>query len=270
VQSVRKTLTFKGAERAKEVQRNIQNELNRVRANQSDHNFRELVDTGVYGKTPTKELPKPLHPVSRSPRILRWIIPDNPDYQENSNTFIWHPHWIFLLIVLTPPVISLILSLILIVVGAQTGILSGLGLIIVTLIVLSGGIFWIAYQIEDHVNDKYIVSPNNIVDVEKKPWGPEDRRSASIGAVQNVTSKTSLISRLIGYGDVFVETAGKGEFTFHRVPRPADVVGVINKYQDAFREGDKERTLKDVLQLMKYYHNEEANRRGNIPSKNVG
>jgi hypothetical protein len=133
-------------------------------------------------------------------------------------------------------------------------------LIIGVLVIFFG---WAAYRYEDHINDLYILSPTSITDIEKKPWGPEDRRNASLGALQNVTSKTTLISRWLKYGDVFLETAGKGEFTFHRVPYPNEVVRTINNYQDEFRRGERKRSLDDMGSMLRYYHDEQIKERQN-------
>jgi hypothetical protein len=61
----------------------------------------------------------------------------------------------------------------------------------------------------------------------------------------------------MNYGDVFLETAGRGEFTFHQVPYPDEVVRTINNYQDEFRRGEKKRNLEDMGLLIKYYHEEQ-------------
>jgi uncharacterized membrane protein YdbT with pleckstrin-like domain len=113
---------------------------------------------------------------------------------------------------------------------------------------------WSAYRVEDVRNEEYVLTPTSIIDVEKIPWGPEDRRTASIGAVQNVTTKTTLISRLLHHGDVIVETAGRGEFTFYHVPYPDEVVKMIQHYQDEFRKGDRKRSLEDMANLLRQYH----------------
>jgi hypothetical protein len=158
---------------------------------------------------------------------------------------------------LIPPVVFLVVSFFVIIVASQLDFITGFWvapLMILSLIVFLG---WGAYRYEDHINDLYILSPTSITDIEKKPWGPEDRRNASLGALQNVTSKTTLVSRWLNYGDVFLETAGKGEFTFHKVPYPNEVVRTINNYQDEFRRGEKKRSLEDMGLMIKYYHDEQ-------------
>jgi hypothetical protein len=114
---------------------------------------------------------------------------------------------------------------------------------------------WSAWEIEDFRNDMYILTPTNIIDIEKKPFGPEDRRAASLGAITNVSFETTFISNFLGYGNVVVETAGSGgKFTFLHVPKPRDVVTMINDYYVMFKRVDKERSLNDMLELLRHYH----------------
>jgi cytoskeletal protein RodZ len=260
VQSVRKTLVFKKAERATTFQEQVMAEVKALRNQRNAKDFREVIDTKVYGKPPAEELPQADLMLSTSPAILRRVLPDNPQIDEDG-TITWRPHWVFLIIQLTKPVLFIVVSFLAIIVAAQFPVgnpLLGSGWTVVLMaLVLVVFLGWAAYEVEDHVNDLYILTPTNIIDVEQKPWGPSDRRSASLSAVQNVTSKTTLVSRWWNYGDVFVETAGKGEFTFHKVPYPAEVVRMINNYQDEFRLGEKKRSLEDMALLLKYYHSEQ-------------
>jgi hypothetical protein len=260
VQSVRKKLVFRKAEQATEFQRQVMAEVKALRNKRSEKDFREIIDTKVYDKPPAEELPEANLVLSTSPVLLRWLLPDNPQVGEDG-TITWRPHWVFLIVQLTKPVLFLVLAFLAVIVASQfpaNAPLIGSGMMVIAMaVVLVIFLGWAAYEVEDHVNDLYILTPTNIIDVEQKPWGPADRRSASLGAVQNVTSKTTLISRALKYGDVFVETAGKGEFTFPKVPYPAEVVRMINNYQDEFRLGDKKRSLEDMALLLKYYHNEQ-------------
>jgi hypothetical protein len=262
VQSVRRKLEFRGAEYAQDLQAKIIAQMKAVRSERNMEDLHEVVDTKVYGRPAYRGLPKRGMILSESPAWLRYLAPDNPEI-DDKGTIIWRPHWVFLILTLVPPVVFLVASFFVIIVAFQTGFLAAfwmVPLIIGVLLVFFG---WAAYRYEDHINDLYILSPTSITDIEKKPWGPEDRRNASLGALQNVTSKTTLISRWLKYGDVFLETAGKGEFTFHRVPYPNEVVRTINNYQDEFRRGERKRSLDDMGSMLKYYHDEQIKERQN-------
>jgi len=135
------------------------------------------------------------------------------------------------------------------------GLLPGPWLTVFIIAILIAFLAWSAWEIEDFRNDMYILTPTNIIDIEKKPFGPEDRRAASLGAITNVSFETTFISNFLGYGNVVVETAGSGgKFTFLHVPKPRDVVTMINDYYVMFKRADKERSLNDMLELLRHYH----------------
>ncbi len=260
VQSVRRTLDFHGAEYAQDMQSKIMAQVKAMRNERNVEDLHEVIDTKVYGRPAKAVLPTRGMILSESPAVLSNLVPDNPQIDQDG-TITWRPHWVFLILTLLPPVVFLVVCFFVIIVASQSGLIAGLWTAPLVLLALAIFIGVAAYRYEDHINDLYILSPTSITDIEKKPWGPEDRRNASLGALQNVTSKTTLISRWLNYGDVFLETAGKGEFTFHKVPYPNEVVRTINNYQDEFRRGEKKRSLEDMGLLIKYYHEEQSKER---------
>jgi hypothetical protein len=68
-------------------------------------------------------------------------------------------------------------------------------------------------------------------------------------------SQTTYLSNLLGYGNVVLSTAASGDgFIFNKVPRPADVVGVVTEYNVRAKRAEKYRSLNDTLELLRYYH----------------
>ena len=58
----------------------------------------------------------------------------------------------------------------------------------------------------------------------EKAYPIMQRREASLGMIQNVHFEVPhVIAGLLGYGNVVVQTAGAGEFTFTGVPNPGAV-----------------------------------------------
>jgi membrane protein YdbS with pleckstrin-like domain len=260
VQSVRKQLRVPKAEEAESFRKKVMDEVKAIRNRSNEQDYQQLIDTKVYNK-PSTGIPskkqEPVLPRSANRGLLKMIfrLPDNPTRNEK-NEITWYPHWIFLLIRLASPFLALVICIGIIAVVVQTTLLTGplLFLAIASAIIFPVG--WGLYNYYDYIDDMYILTPDNIVDVEQTLGGflSSNKRSANLGAVQNVDLKTGLLGRMIGYGDVFIETAGKGEFTFHGVPQPNEVVRLINTYQDNYKLGDKERTLKETLALIKHYH----------------
>jgi len=95
----------------------------------------------------------------------------------------------------------------------------------IALLLLIIGVFWLAWQALDWYNDVYIVTDDRIVDIEKKPLIFEDRREAQLSMIQDVSYvQPNFITRILGFGDVIIETAGRaGVFTFMSVPNPQRV-----------------------------------------------
>jgi hypothetical protein len=92
--------------------------------------------------------------------------------------------------------------------------------------------------------------------VDKKPFGPENRRRAPLSSIQDITFNVTFIENLLGYGDVVIQTggAGGGTFTFYHVPNPRGVQATLNDYLTDFRKREKKRQLRDTVALLREYH----------------
>jgi hypothetical protein len=141
-------------------------------------------------------------------------------------------------------------------------VLTRLGLLPLSVALLVGFViaivmlFWGLWIREEHENDKFILNIREIVDVDKKPFGPESSRRAPLSAIQNIEFDVSLIEGILGYGDVIITTAGgAGKFTFDHVPDPRGVQATINNYLSYYKRRETERTLKGTLDLLEQYHN---------------
>ncbi|WP_082909018.1 PH domain-containing protein [Chloroflexus islandicus] len=247
-------IVFHGARNPKEMQRRIMTQVNENRRKRSEADLEKMVETRVYNEPPPK-VKRPLPEARPSLGWLSWILPPNPEVQAEKETIIWRQHWLFLLQGIFPPLVMLFVGWILIVLLGSWGLLPPVWLTVLSIALVLAFLAWSAWEVEDYRNDMYILTPTNIIDVEKKPIGPEDRRAASLGAITNVSFETTFISNLLGYGNVVVETAGSGgKFTFTHVPNPRDVVTKINDYYVMFKRAEKERSLNDMLELLRHYH----------------
>ncbi len=249
-------LIFPDAHNPHTIQARIMDEVNRIRRQEEEtDNIGQLVETHVYQKPP--EEPDQVSEVQHSytPYMLHWLFPENPQYDKEEDRYTWHPHWFFLVQDAFLPFLALLLALGGIIMVATLNLLSATVLLPVAILVLaifSGRVWW---TIEDHYNDRYILSTTEVVDVDKKPFGPEDSSASNLDALQNITYKTSFLGRIVGYGNVFIETAGSAEgLTFHNVPNPREVVAMIDEYQARFNRRQEENNLEDTLAVLRYYH----------------
>lgn len=82
---------------------------------------------------------------------------------------------------------------------------------------------WWLYQYFDWHNDIYIITPDQLVDVYRKPLGSEERRSAPVKNIQTVEFKRKgIIGLLLNYGTVRIQI-GNEELTFDNVYDPAAI-----------------------------------------------
>lgn len=247
-------IVFHGARNPKEMQRRIMAQVNENRRKRTETDLEKMVEARVYNEPPPK-VKRPLPPVKPRWDWLSWLLPANPEVNAEKETVIWRKHWVFLLRGLFPPFAMLFVGWIIVVLLGSWGLLPTVWMTVLIGALLIAFVLWSLWEVEDYRNDIYILTPTNIIDVEKKPLGPEDRRTASLGAITNVSFETTFISNLLGYGNVVVETAGGGgKFTFNHVPNPRDVVAMVNEYYVMFKRSEKERSLNDMLELLRHYH----------------
>ncbi|HHX42428.1 MAG TPA: cyclic nucleotide-binding domain-containing protein [Chloroflexi bacterium] len=220
----------------------LHEELDRP-APQDDPSTAQPID---YVETPLSQEVVP----GRLTRLLAWlsasgIVPQVRVVTDDAVS--WRQHWIFLLVSTTAPgALSLALAITALLgfwgwSGGVMALLPGYPFVALFLLVVCLG--WLWWQTDDWANDVYTVTAERIIDVKKRPlFFSEQRREASLGMIQNVRfSMPSFWAAMLNYGDVFVQTAGAGEFTFHRVPNPREVQAEIFRRIEAFREAQRQR-----------------------------
>jgi hypothetical protein len=248
-------LVFERAYAPREIQGKIMGIVGGLRKEQNKQNYDAIIQTRIYESKNVDKPPMPRPEIIQAPPLLNLIFGENPEVDEQTDTIHWRKHWVYIPIVLMKPVGFLLVGFFSILFVHQLGPISLLWTAGSAIVVLAIFLGWAAWEIEDERNESYILTPTNVIDVDKKPFGPEDRNTASLASIQNVTYKTTLISRMFGYGDVFIDTAGGGQrITFERLPNPANVTDIINQYQSIYRKGEKERSLNDAITLLKHYH----------------
>ena len=126
-------------------------------------------------------------------------------------------------------------------------------------LVIVGGV-WNLWHVIDWQNDLYILTDDRIIDIEKVPLISEDRREARLHQIQDVHYvMPGFINRFLDFGNVEVETAGRGGgFTFVSVPHPREVQAEIFRRVDRARKSaaqtDQQRQEDDALALLYRFH----------------
>ena len=183
-------------------------------------------------------------------RVMRWMaergfIPRLRIETEDSVT--WRKHWLFLILdVIGPACLSVVLGSLAVL--SFFGIPSQLVTLApyyscATLFLTAVAIGWLWWQFTDWGNDLYIVTNERIIDIEKRPlFFSEQHREASLGMIQNVYLEIpTFFASTFAFGNVIVQTAGAGEFTFDKVANPREVQNEIFRRMEAFRESQRER-----------------------------
>jgi CRP-like cAMP-binding protein/membrane protein YdbS with pleckstrin-like domain len=131
-----------------------------------------------------------------------------------------------------------------------------LGLAVVFVPVFS----WLAWAVEDWRNDLYIVTDTHIIDIERTPFLlRESRRQASLDKIQNTNASTEgFWAGVFQLGDVNIETAGEGTFTFTEVRNPNKVQAEIDRRREAYearlREEEAVRRRASMAKWFDAYH----------------
>lgn len=90
------------------------------------------------------------------------------------------------------------------------------------LLQLAAGLWWL-YHLVDWHNDIYVLSLDNIMDIEKKPLTREEKRVASLDNILSVEhARKGIVGMLLNFGTVTINV-GTEKFTFDFVHNPVQV-----------------------------------------------
>ena len=92
---------------------------------------------------------------------------------------------------------------------------------------------WWLYQYLDWKNDIFQITPDQIFDIDKKPFGTEARRVALLDNVLSThSSRIGLAGYVLNFGTVYI-TVGGSQLAFEDVKDPASVQGDIDRRRAA-------------------------------------
>lgn len=143
---------------------------------------------------------------------------------EEGNTVTYRTHWIVLLKKIGLPTLLLFITFVVILlawlnlipISASVG--SVLAVSLAPLLVL-----WWIYQYVDWRNDRYVITPELIMDIYRKPLGTEERKSAPLRNILSIDyERKDIIGLIFNFGTVYIRV-GDSTFTFDNVVNPAEV-----------------------------------------------
>jgi CRP-like cAMP-binding protein len=92
---------------------------------------------------------------------------------------------------------------------------------------------WAVWEYLDWKNDVFMVTPDEIFDIDRTPLGKEERRAAQIENILSTSYKREgLIANIFNYGTVYI-TVGGTQMDFQEVLDPAGVQADINRRRAA-------------------------------------
>ncbi|HZU86512.1 MAG TPA: cyclic nucleotide-binding domain-containing protein [Anaerolineaceae bacterium] len=121
-----------------------------------------------------------------------------------------------------------------------------------------GFVGWWVYQYIDWSNDKYIITNTQIMDVNKKPLGNEEKRTAGLESIQEIEyQRLGLLGLLLNYGTVTI-LVGTEKLTFDEVYNPSEVQHELFERMNAKKQKDKMdkelREREQIADMLEIYH----------------
>jgi hypothetical protein len=179
---------------------------------------------------------------------------------EQGDIITYRKHWAVLLREIGLP--SVLILVVFGILGARLGglltIFSLPLFLFITFSLLVGAFLWWLYRYVDWANDIYQITPQQIIDVYKKPLAREERKVAPIENILGTeVDRKGLVGILLNYGDV-IANVGTTQFTFEGVLDPVTVQQDIVHAQEAYLQGraesDRTRRQNEMVELFDIYH----------------
>lgn len=113
---------------------------------------------------------------------------------------------------------------------------------------------WWLYNYLDWSNDIYQLTPNQIFDIERKPLGEEQKKSAPLESILSLEhSRDGIIQLMLNYGNVIINV-GTTQFVFRGVYHPDDVHQDVSDYIEAGRRRKEQKEAeRDRLRMSDWF-----------------
>lgn len=185
---------------------------------------------------------------------------------ERNGVITYRKHWFILLRKAWLPALGLFglfgVSLLLLYLRFSQGVVFLPAILEITLILLSGMVLlgWLIYDFWDWSNDIYRLTPEQILDIERKPLGQEIKRTASLNSILSIEhERENLVGILLNFGTVVVNV-GETKFVFLGVYNPDQVHSDIADHREALnRRKRSQELLRERDQMVNWlvsFHNE--------------
>lgn len=195
--------------------------------------------------------------------FFQWLFQDFLRiHVEDEHIITYRKHWLVLLRMSLLPLIGLIISLSFLIgmvtwnfsdIPYQLGVMIGF---LLTVFMLC----WLVYRYIDWRDDVFQLTPTQVIDIDRKPFGRLSRRSAPLENILSIEyERKGIFQMLFNFGTVYI-TVGNTQLTFNEISRPADVQQQIFARMGAHAEELRQREIDEERERMtewfKVYHEE--------------
>jgi hypothetical protein len=176
------------------------------------------------------------------------------------DAIIFRTHWWILLRKLILPLLFLVLW-VMSLAAAAGGFFGGMEITTFFSFALLGGLvlwIWFLYRIVDWRNDYYMITPDQIIDLHRRPLGSEEKRTAPLKNIQTIEyNRQGMIGILLNFGTVSARI-GDTQFTFDYVSDPSSVQkDLFDRFMELSRREKKNEALAERDRIADYidtYH----------------
>jgi hypothetical protein len=117
---------------------------------------------------------------------------------------------------------------------------------------------WFVYNVMDWSNDQFIVNAEQIIDLDRKPFGTQTRNAAQLETILATEyQRIGILGNIFNFGTVYI-TVGGTKLAFENVMDPAAVQSDINRRFAARKaKNEQERVSKERERMAEWlatYH----------------
>ena len=224
-----------------------------------------------FGKSPEEVTPKELEDeygieseiLFKEIGFFEWLFSDFLKVRYDAGgTITYRKHWIILLRKIFLPLTGLLLAFVFllgVLTRNITGLDYGMALPLGSFLILLFGAVMI-YQYVDWRNDVFQLTPNQVIDLDRKPFGRESRRAAPLENILSIEyERRGIIPMMFNYGTVYI-TIGNTQLTFNNVHQPSkvqqDIFSRIGKHSQEKEDRQTNQERDRIAQWFKVFQEE--------------
>jgi CRP-like cAMP-binding protein len=165
-------------------------------------------------------------PETKEPGFLAWLFSDfiRLRYEEDG-AITYRKHWFVLIQHMWLPVLLMAFAVLAAVLrlGGRLAFLPITSALVLILLILFGLVLWLIYEYADWRNDIFMVTLDQIIDLDRKPLGKIRRRTAPLENVLSIEyERLGLWGYLFNFGTVYI-IVGNMRLSFDHVYNPSEV-----------------------------------------------